>query len=148
MGYSKEIRIEFNQENMEEYNQYYKKMNPRTKKPRLDNPLCPMLNAWTAMIRQAQHAQKVKYGEYCRWLLEKSDVPKLQLEDCEIEYIATFPTRTRRDLDGLILNSKTYNDIYVEYGLLKDDSFYQVKSLRFSAQYEKSVKKIVAVIRY
>lgn len=146
--YKNEIIIDFNEQNMYEYIRYYKKNNPRTKKTPIDSPLCISLNKFTAMVRIAQHDSKVKSSGYCMWLLEQLEIPKLMLEDCEIQYIATFPTKTRRDLDGLVLNSKYYNDVFVEYGLLLDDSFYQLKKLTFSAEYEKGIKKIQAIIRY
>ena len=146
--YNSELVIEFNEDNMYEYIKYYRKMNPRTRKSPIESPLCVSLNKFTSMVRIAQHDSKVKQSEYCMWLLEQLEIPKLMLEDCEIHYIATFPTKTRRDLDGLILNSKYYNDVFVEYGLLKDDSFYQLRKLTFSAEYEKGVKKIRAIIRY
>jgi len=148
MEYNNEIIIEFNEENMTQYNKEYKEAHPRTKKDRITDPLCPLLNKFISMVRIMQHEQKVRYGEYCEWLLEKQKIPKLNLDNCEIEYKATFPTKTRRDLDGLSINSKTYNDILVEYGLLDDDSYFQLRRLIFSAEYQKGIRKIQIIVRY
>lgn len=148
MEYKNELVIEINQELVDEFNTYYKKQNPRTKKEAIPSPLCPTLNKFTTMVRMAQNDSKQKYKQFMIYILERNNVEKLMLEDCEICYTVTYPTLTRRDLDNAVLNSKYYGDSMVQYGLLKDDSYFQVKLLSFKARYEKQVTKLEISIRY
>lgn len=148
MEFKNELVIEITQELVDEFNKYYKKTNPRTKKEAISSPLCPTLNKFTTMVRMAQNDSKQKYKKFMMYILEKNNIEKLMLEECEMCYIVTYPTLTRRDLDNAALNSKYYGDAMVEFGLLKDDSYFQIKSLSFMAKYEKTITKLEIVIKY
>ncbi|MEG0153636.1 MAG: hypothetical protein RR744_10785, partial [Cellulosilyticaceae bacterium] len=70
MGMDNEVRIEITKEVVDAFNEYYKKMNPRTRKAAIDSPLCPTLNRFTSMIRMAQNESKQKYKQFMLYILE------------------------------------------------------------------------------
>lgn len=146
--YQNELIISVTQDLVDEYNKLYLSQNKRRSKPAIDSPLCPTINKFTSMIRMQQNDSKQKYKNFMLWILNNNNIPKLMLEDCEITYKVTYNTKTRRDCDNASLNSKYYGDAFVEYGLLKDDSYFQVKWLHFTACYEKGIKKLDISIKY
>lgn len=146
--YTNELNISITQELVDEYNKQYLAQNTRRKKIAIDSPLCPTINKFTSMIRMQQNDSKQKYKDFMMWVLAKNEIPKLMLEDCEFIYKVTYNTKTRRDLDNACFNSKFYGDAFVEYGLLQDDSYFQIKWLHFTACYEKGIRKLDINIRY
>lgn len=146
--YDKEIRLKFDKELMEAYKKYYFMVYPRRKKFDL-LPTAISLNKFTAMTRIAQAESKKKYGEFVTWALtDYWKVPQLNINDCELEVLFKWPTRTRRDYDNQ-LALKYYLDPIVKYGLLEDDSFHIIKSVAMKMEYEKSdLSKVEFIFRY
>ncbi|MGL6175097.1 MAG: hypothetical protein ACRC1P_10880 [Cellulosilyticaceae bacterium] len=146
--FENEVRIVFGKDNMEKYNEWYLKSHPRSKKAPISSPIPILLNAFIAKVRLAQNSEKQKFHDYAMWVFRELNLPKLMLEECEVEYHATFPTKTRRDNDGICLSSKFIGDSLTEWGMWEDDDYLHIKRLIFSSGYEKGIRKIEVIIRY
>jgi len=134
----KELHILFNQELVDKYKDYYFKKFPRRTKYDI-SPTCVSLNKFTAMIRMSQAAEKVKYAEFCQYVLEYYNVPKLNLTNTHLTLIYKWKDKRRRDYDNFCCMSLKYNmDQMVKYGLLKDDSFEIVRGVDLRMEYIKS----------
>lgn len=134
----KELHILFNQEIVDKYKDYYFKKYP--KRTKLDiSPTCLSLNKFTAMIRIMQAAEKIKYAEFCQWVLEYYNVPKLNLTKCKLTLKYQWKDKRRRDYDNFACISLKYNmDQMVKYGLLIDDNFDVVTGIDLRMEYIKS----------
>lgn len=146
--FENELVIIFDRENMEIYNKYYLKTHPKTKKNPISSPIPILLNAFTAKTRIAQNNEKQKFHGYAMWLFEQKQLPKLMLENCEVEYHAVFPTKIRHDNDGICLSSKFISDALSEYGMWEDDDSTRIKRIIFSSEYQKGIRQLEVHIRY
>lgn len=134
----KEVHILFNQELVDKYKEYYFNKYPRRTKFDI-SATCISLNKFTSMIRMSQANEKIKYAEFCQFVLEYYDVPKLNLTNCKLTLIYKWKDKRRRDYDNFACISLKYNmDQMVKYGLLKDDSFEIIKSIDLRMEYVKS----------
>lgn len=145
--YKNQLTISITKDIVDEYNKYYKSL-PRNRTEPIKDVLCPTINKYNSMTRMEQKTSKEHYKNFMLWVMGKNKTPKLMLNDCEITYITTYESKTRRDLDNGALNSKYYGDAFTKYGLLVDDSYEQVKWLHFTAKYKKGVRKLDIEINY
>ena len=141
----KEVKILFNQEIVDLYKEYYFKKFPKRKKFDF-SPVCISLNKFTSIVRLVQASEKVKYGEFCDWVLNYYNVPKLQLNDCKLTVRFIWHNQVRRDYDNYCICLKFYLDSMTKYGLLEDDSFKQIKGVDLRMEYIKGKSPSVEFI--
>jgi hypothetical protein len=98
------------------------------------------------MIRMIQASEKVKYHEFAMWVLEYYKIPKLKMNDCMVHIHFIWHDKRRRDYENYSIASKYYNDAFVEYGLLEDDSYKQIKSVLTTMEYIKGKSPSVEFI--
>lgn len=130
------IHILFNQEMVDKYKEYYFKKYPRRKVLKL-KPTAISLNQFTAMVRMVQAGEKTKYNEFALWVLEYNKIPKLKLTSCDLHMHFIWHDLRRRDADNYAMTNKVYADAFVEYGLLEDDSYKEIKSTLTTMEYIK-----------
>ena len=132
----KEVRILFNQEMVDKYTEYYFKKYPRRKVLKL-KPTAISLNQFTSMVRMLQNGEKAKYHEFALWVLEYNKIPKFKLTNCNLHMHFIWHDLRRRDADNYAMTNKVYADAFVEYGLLEDDSYKEIKSTLTTMEYIK-----------
>ena len=66
--------------------------------------------------------------------LEVSDTPKAMIEHCEIDMYIRFPDKRKADLTN---KAESVMDLLVDYGILKDDAWQVVHTLRLFGDYSK-----------
>jgi Holliday junction resolvase RusA-like endonuclease len=119
---------------LEEYNKEYFIKYPRRKKPPIEKPIPPSLNAWMIMKRPQMNNEKQKWKEFGIWLVNKYGYSNSQLENVIITFTYYFNSKRRHDPDNY--TPKFAMDFLVESGLLKDDNFNMVE-LRLKSGYDK-----------
>lgn len=133
----KTIVITIDNDELEDYfNYYFHKYTTRRKKP-IEKPIPPSLNQWSIMKRPQANDLKQKWKEFIIWLITKYKLNDKGIKKCNMAYIYTFPTRTRRDLDNY--TPKFINDGLVESGFMIDDSYFNVEEAKYKGRYEKGV---------
>lgn len=143
----KEISILFNQEVVDKYKEYYFKKYPKRKKFDIKQTALS-LNQFTAMVRMVQAGEKIKYHEFCLFVLEYYNIPKLKLNDCSLHIHFIWGDNRRRDFDNYSITNKFYADAFVEYGLLEDDSFKQINSVLTTMEYIKGKSSVEFIFEY
>lgn len=136
------VVIEFNQSDLDEYIKYYFKMKPRCKKPPIDSPMVRSLNKMLVITnRIVQNNWKQNWKDYSMWLVNKYGLTDLGISSADMSLHLTFPTKARRDLDNFI--SKEVLDGFVESGLIVDDSYFYIHSIKTTAEYQKGITKMI-----
>lgn len=125
---------------LEEYNKYYFEKYPKRKVAPIKKPIIDSINKWTRMRRPEMNASKQKWNEFILWVLKKKKLENLRISSCEMEILLYFPTKARHDADNY--TPKFINDALVESGLLPDDSFSVIKSLKICGFYDKENPRI------
>ena len=140
-----EIHILFNKELVDKYTEYYFKKFPKRKTLKL-SPTAISLNQFTAMVRMVQAGEKTKYHEFALWVLDYYKIPKLKLNNCTLHMHFIWHDLRRRDADNYSMTNKVYADAFVEYGLLEDDSYKEIKSTLTTMEYIKGKSPSVEFI--
>lgn len=141
----KQIKILFNKEVVDKYKEYYFKRYPRRKVFNI-KATALSLNDFTAITRMAQADAKKKYNEFCLFVLEYYNIPKLKLNNCDVIILFEWKDRVRRDYENYAIVPKFFNDAFTEYGLLEDDSYKQINSVTTKMTYVKSKYSTVEFI--
>lgn len=143
----KEVRILFNQEMVDKYREYYFKTYPRRKVFDI-KATAISLNQFTAMVRMVQAGKKKQYSDFCMFVLNEYNIPKLKLNHCFLKIHFTWGDNRRRDYDNYLIVPKFYNDTFVEYGLLEDDSFKQITGVLTTMEYIKGKSSVEFIFEY
>lgn len=139
---SKDIIITFNQEGLEKYNAHYFKLNPRKKKIYIEKPMVRSLNKILIITnRMVQNTYKQAYKDYSVFIVKEFGLDMIGIIKADLEVEFTFPTKIRHDLDNYSI--KEIVDGFTESGLIVDDSYHHIQSIKTTARYEKGVSKMV-----
>lgn len=141
---NKQITIEFNQEDLDEYLEYYFKMNPRKRKKPVESPMARSLNKMLVITnRLVQNAHKQNIKDYVIWIVKKYNLNMTGISKADLHINFTFPTKIRHDLDNFIGGTKEFMDGFSEVGLIVDDDYGHIRSISASANHEPRVTKMV-----
>lgn len=141
---NKDIIIEFNQQDLDEYLKYYFKINPRKKKVPVDAPMARSLNKMLVITnRMVQNTHKQNIKDYAIWIVKKYKLDMIGISKADLHINFTFPTKIRHDLDNFIGGAKEFMDGFSEVGLIVDDDYSHIRSLSASAIYEKGITKMI-----
>lgn len=136
------VIIEFNQEDLNEYISEWKKKYPRKRKIPIEKPIVRSLNTMLVITnRIVQNTHKQNYKEYAIWTAKKYGFDMIGIKSADLEVNYTFPTKGRRDLDNY--TTKEVMDGLSDCGVIIDDSYFYVKSIKTTASYEKGITKMV-----
>ena len=145
------IRVVFNAEMLEEFDEYDLLNRPRRKKRVLDwcgkkrLGIIPTLNRFlNVSSRQQQNTMKQQFGDYTKFILKKLDVDRNYLERCAIIVKQYHPTKMPFDLDGVAVKSAF--DALTEYGFWEDDNIYVVEPYLVTGGYDKNNPRTEFVI--
>ena len=138
------IEIVFDQEGLDRYLKHYFKINPRCRKIPIEKPMVRRLNQMLVITnRMVQNGHKQNYKKYAEYIVTEQGYNMVGITSCDMEIHFTFPTKIRHDLDNYIGGCKEVMDAYSSCGLIIDDDFLHVKSMKATASYEKGVTKMV-----
>ena len=136
------IEIEFNQEGLDRYLEYYFKLNPKKRKTYIEQPMVRSLNKMLVITnRVVQNTYKQAYKDYTQFVVKEHGLEMLGISSADLEVQLTFPTKIRHDLDNFTI--KEVADGFTEVGLIVDDSYEYIRSIKTTAKYEKGVTKMV-----
>lgn len=137
-----EIKIVFDQEGLDKYLKHYFKLNPRKRKSYIDSPMVRSLNKMLVITnRVVQNTYKQAYKDYTQFIVKEQGLEMLGISGADLEVQLTFPTKTRHDIDNFTI--KEVADGFTEVGLIIDDSYEYIRSIKTTARYEKGVTKMV-----
>lgn len=137
-----DIVLEFNQEDLDEYIEYYFKIKPRCIKVPIEAPMVRSLNKMLVITnRIVQNNHKQNYKDYAIYIVKKYGYKDLGISECNMEVELVFPTKTHRDIDNFVM--KEVMDGFTSSGLLNEDDYDTVKSIKTTARYEKGVTKMI-----
>lgn len=148
--YKNEVVLTFDNESLIEYRKEYFKVHNKARKFPFKDPIPPSLNRFLIMKRPQQNAIKQQWKEYTMFVAK--DYSGLGIKECELELEFTFKDKRRRDLDNYCcMSAKLLQDgITAEdgNGMITDDSYFVIKRISGTAQYEKGVSKLSIKIKY
>lgn len=139
------IIVEFNQEGYEKWVKDFKKRNPKKRKLYVDGVMCRSLNKMLVIQnRIVQNTYKQAYKDYGKFIVEEyNGLKDLGISSADLEIKFTFPTRVRHDLDNYIGGVKEVMDAFTESGLIVEDNYFIIHSIKATAEYEKGVSKMI-----
>ena len=136
------IILEFNQEDLEEYIGQWKKLNPRKRKLPVEKPMVRSLNQMLVISnRIVQNNHKQNYKEYAIHIAKKYGYDMLGIKSADLSVKYTFSTKIRHDLDNYTV--KEIMDGLSECGMIIDDSYFYIHSIKTEAEYQKGITKMV-----
>ena len=130
-----EYKIIIDQSVIDEYNERYLKLHPRTKNKPIEKPYHPSINEWCILPRIRMNALKQKHKEFIVWLINKLGYNNLMLDNFEMIVTIYKKTRIRSDIDNYAL--KFWNDGFTESGFFVDDDYKHLKSITTTIEYDK-----------
>lgn len=137
-----EIVIEFNQEGYEAWVKDFKRRNPKKRKMYVELPMVRSLNKTLVITnRVVQNTYKQAYKDYAEFIIKYHGLEMLGITETDLEVELYFPTRIRHDLSNF--NIKEVEDGFVTSGLIVDDSYNHIRSIKTTAKYEKGVTKMI-----
>ena len=139
------IEIEFNQEGYESWVKDFKRRNPKKRKLYVDGVMCRSLNKMLVIQnRVVQNTYKQAYKDYGKFIVENiHGLKDLGIISTDLEIKFCFPTRVRHDLDNYMGGVKELMDSFTESGLIVEDNYFIVHSIKATAEYEKGVSKMI-----
>ena len=138
------IVVEFNQDNLDRFLSEYYKTHRKGKNLIVSSPLPRSMNAILVITnRIVQNNHKKNRGLYVEYVLKELGFEKLGIceTDLEIEFI--FATKVRHDLDNYISGMKEVMDKFSDVGMILDDNYDIIKSIKATARYEKGISKMI-----
>lgn len=138
------IEIVFDKEGLDNYLRHYFKINPRCRKIPIEKPMVRSLNQMLVITnRMVQNGHKQNYKKYAEFIVEEQGYDMIGITSTDLEVHFTFPTKIRHDLDNYLGGCKEIMDSYSSCGLIIDDDYKHVQSMKATASYEKGVTKMV-----
>ena len=119
-----------------EYEKHYFYLHPKAKKKPLDSQHHPSINKWFIMKRPMMNALKQKLKDFMVWFIKYNGYENLNIQECDMEFIAYFKTKIRHDVDNTV--PKFFLDGLVESGFIADDDSNHLKSLVLKCGYDKN----------
>lgn len=145
-GYMNEIKLVLDNNVLDEYNAYYKKMHPRASKVPIEHPYHPSINVWCILPRIQMNALKQKWKEFGCWWINKLGYSDLKLDSFDMIVTVFFNTRRRHDVDNQ--TPKFILDSFTESGFIVDDDEKHLHSLTLRTDYDKDNPRTEIVIMY
>lgn len=142
----KELRIVLDQGTVERYNAHYFKLHPRARKAPIISPVHPSLNIWMIMRRPEMNGLKQKYKDYIVFVAEENGISGIGIDDCDITMHYFFPINRRHDCDNY--TPKFFLDGLTEAGVITDDDFLHVHSLRTYGDIDRENPRTEIIITY
>ena len=142
----KEIRIVLDQGTIDRYCEHYFRMHPRARKVPIPSPVHPSLNSWMIMRRPEMNGFKQKYKDYIVFVMDELGLTNMQIDDCDITLLYYFPTNRRHDCDNY--TPKFFLDGLTEAGVITDDDFLHVHSLRIYGEIDRDNPRTEIIITY
>ena len=136
------IRITFNADMLEEYDEQHKILHPRRKKRSLDcmgKKRTGMLCSWNIFLNVAsrviQNERKSSISDYTKFILKKLDVDRNYLDRCAVLVKQYNKTKSRFDLDNVCV--KPSFDAITEYHIWEDDNVYHLEPFVVTGGHDK-----------
>lgn len=120
---------------LEQYNQYYFSIHPKSKKVPIEHPYHPSINTWFILSRMAMNTLKQKWCDFIRWWINELGYTNKQLSQFEMEYHIYHPTQRRTDPDNF--SPKFIMDGFVLSGFIVDDDRKHLKKLSIVCDVDK-----------
>ena len=142
------ITVEFTEDNLNEFLEIYYKSHRKGKNPIVSSPLPRSMNAILVITNRIVQNNHKKYrGMYVEHVLKELGLEKLGIceTDLEIEFI--FATKVRHDLDNYISGMKEVMDKFSDVGMILDDNYDIIKSIKATARYEKGISKMIMTFK-
>jgi Holliday junction resolvase RusA-like endonuclease len=148
--YENIITISITQELVDEYNNWYKQHNPRSKKNRIESPLCITFNTYNSKgNRIIQNSYKQEWKSFIMWICKKQDICDLKITECSIHCHFTYDSKRRHDLDNSLSTLLKFSqDGLVEAGVIEDDTYTVLTYISSDGEYKKGIKQTDIIIRY
>lgn len=138
-----EVEIEFNQNVYDLWVKDFKRRNPRRRKLYVDGVMCRSLNKMLVIQnRVVQNTYKQAYKDYGSFAVKHYGLENLGISKTDLEIKFTFPTKVRHDLDNYLGGCKEIIDSFTETGLIVEDNYWCVNSIKATAEYEKGITKM------
>lgn len=142
------IVIEFNNENLSRFLELYYKTHRKGKKPIIESPLPRSMNQILIVKnRIIQNSHKQHRGEYVEFMIRELDLVELGICKCDLEIEFVYPTKGRRDIDNYLGGIKEYMDSFTDLGVICDDSYEFIQSIKATAKYEKGKQKTIMTFK-
>lgn len=144
-----EIIVEFNQDGYNSWVNDFKTRNPRKKKLYVESVMCRSLNKMLVIQnRVVQNTYKQAYKDYGKYIVEEiCGLKDLGIISADLEIKFTFATRVRHDLDNYMGGVKELMDSFTDSGLIVEDNYFIIHSIKATAEYEKGVSKMEFVFK-
>lgn len=148
--FKNKIVISITQDLVNEYNNWYKQNNPRSRKDRIESPLCITFNTYNSKgNRIIQNNYKQEWKSFIVWICKKINICNLKLKECAIHCHFIYDTKRRHDLDNnLSTTLKFTQDSLVEAGVIEDDTYNILVYISADGEYKKGIKQTDIIIRY
>lgn len=139
-----EIVVEFNEEGYEAWVKDFKRRNPKRRKMYVEGVMCRSLNKMLVIQnRVVQNTYKQAYKDYGKFIVEQiHSLKDLGIISTDLEINFIFPTRVRHDLDNYMGGVKEIMDSFTDSGLIVEDNYFIIHSIKATAEYEKGVSKM------
>ena len=119
-GILKEIKLVFDSDTLNKYEEYYFGIHTKAKKKPISNPYHESINVWMVMKRPMMNALKQRWKDFIVWFVEDQGYSNLHIEKCELSFSTYYSTHRRHDVDNS--TPKFIIDGLVESGFIVDDS--------------------------
>ena len=123
----REIKLEFDEETLRRYEEYYFQQHPKAKKKPIAHPYHESINTWMIMKRPMMNALKQRWKEFIVWFVDDQGYTNLHIKRCEMIYTAFYPNHRRHDTDNSV--PKFINDGFVMSGMIEDDDSEHICSI-------------------
>ena len=142
------ISIEFTEDNLNEFLDEYYKTHRKSKNPIVSSPLPRSMNAILVITNRIVQNNHKKYrGMYVEHVLKELGFEKLGICETDLEIEFVFATKVRHDLDNYISGMKEVMDKFSDVGMILDDNYDIIKSIKATARYEKGISKMIMTFK-
>ena len=144
----KEYKILIDQQVVDEYNEVYSKVHPRSKKKAIERPIPPGLNQLLVMTKFQRNYYKGLWKDFGMWLIKKLDYDNLKLDYFEMEVTVYMPSRRRFDIDNQCGSAtKLLADSFTESGFIIDDNNNVLTKLTMTGGYDKENPRVEFLLK-
>ena len=140
-----EYKLVLDQQLVDEYNAYYHKTHPRSKKDPIDKPRHPQMNTWMILRRNSMNALKQRWKDFGVWWIKKLGYNGLKLDKFEMTFTTYMNSRRRSDCDNTC--PKFILDSFTEAGFIVDDDYKHLQSLTLKMGYDKENPRTEIIVK-
>ena len=142
-----EYKIVIDQQVVDEYNTYYFEEHPRARKKPIERPELTSMNQILILKRPQVVAWKSKMHEFGLFLVNKYGYENLMLDNYELEVRIYRGNKHRADIDNSLCGLKGILDPLVDAKMLSDDSYFYMKRLVGSMEYDKDNPRVELIFK-